>query len=84
MLMGHTYGIDPQAPLFEAGREEMDIELFEKALPALNEVRGRKARELRLPVVDWAFCEEGELLGEVGAARLFLEAHVVGQGDQDS
>ena len=43
MLMEHTYGIDPQAPFFEVGREEMGIELFEEVLPALDTAAGHVA-----------------------------------------
>ena len=54
--MEHMYGIESFTPLFAAGREQSDLAMFEKALPSLNRMRGRRGRDLVIPVKDWSTC----------------------------
>ena len=53
------YGFDATVPLFADGRTEEHMSSFEAALPLLNKHRGRRGRDLILPVRDWATCEQG-------------------------
>lgn len=50
-LLGFTVGIDPEQPLFEAGRSESELKTFTAHLRAKDLEAGRRGRDLELPPV---------------------------------